>query len=126
MVRVYNRRAKALPVTITGVEVRRDGKIEWRTDSHYCPDERDLFETEDCALARALEKAAAADVEEREKISAKEKPTRTWSWNATYHRKQIKDAQRNLEYHTKKLAAANLKARSEKADSRSPQGTETP
>jgi hypothetical protein len=114
-VRVYNRHAKAQPVTITGVEVQRDGKIEWRTDRCYILDESDLFETEEGALTRALEKAAAADKEEREKVNTKEKPTRTWAWNAHYHRKQIKDAQRNLEYHTAKLTAANLKTRSEKA-----------
>lgn len=113
-VTVYNRHARAQRVTITGVEVR-DGKTEWRTDRSYIVDEDDLCEVEADALERAKGKAAQADLEEREKISAKEKPTRTWSWNATYHRKQIKDAQRNLEYHTKKLNAANLKARSEKA-----------
>jgi hypothetical protein len=124
-VRVYNRHAKALPVTITGVEVR-DGKTEWRTDSHYCPDECDLYDNENDCLAGALLKAKKADQEEREKIGAKEKPTRTWSWNATYHRKQIKEAQRNLEYHTKKLAAANLKSRSEKAAALSSQQGKSP
>lgn len=69
-VRVYNRHARALTVTITGVEVR-DGKTEWRTSGHYCPDEADLYENEDDCLAGALLKAKKADQEEREKVNAK-------------------------------------------------------
>lgn len=113
-VKVYVRHARAEQTKITGVEVS-NGKTEWRTAKSWCLDEADIFLTEAEAMAAALLKAAKADAEEREKINAKEKPTRTWSWNAHYHRRQIKEAQRNLEYHTKKLAAANLKARSEKA-----------
>jgi ribosomal protein S27E len=119
-VRVYNRRAKALPVIITGVEVR-DGKTEWRTNSHYCPDEADLYDNENDCLAGALLKAQKADQEEREKIGAKEKPTRTWAWNASYHRKEIKRCKESIEYHERKLAAANLKARSEEASIALPQ-----
>lgn len=118
-VRVYNRHPVARQTTVIGVEVR-DGKIEWRTQGHYCPDDGDLFETEEAAMARALEKAADADRKEREKIATKEKPTRTWAWNAHYHRKEIKRAQHSLEYHGKKLAAANLKTRAEKAAAQAP------
>jgi hypothetical protein len=113
--KVYNRRAMVEEVTITGVEIR-DGKPEWKSDRRYIMDERDVSETEAGALERAKERAQEADREEREKIAAKEKPTRTWAWNAHYHRKCIKDAQRNLEYHTAKLSAANLKAREEKKE----------
>lgn len=113
-VKVYVRHARAEKTTITGVEVR-DGKTEWRSAKSWCLDEADVYDTEADAFAAALLKAERADREEREKINAKEKPTRTWSWNAHYHRRQIKEAQRNLEYHTAKLAAANLKAKAEKA-----------
>jgi len=54
---------------------------------------------------------ADADRAEREKIATKEKDTRTWAWNASYHRRQIKDAKRQLEYHTAKLNVASLKAK---------------
>jgi hypothetical protein len=72
-------------------------------------------------MAGALLKARKADQEEREKIGAKEKPTRTWAWNASYHRKEIKRCKESIEYHERKLAAANLKARSEKASVALPQ-----
>jgi len=113
-VKVYDREARAYPVTIIGVEVR-DGKAEWKTDRHYISDEADLFDNEADALAGAKLKAEKYDREEREKINAKEKPTRTWSWNARYHRECIKKAKRDIEYHTAKLAAANLKVKAEKA-----------
>jgi len=117
-VTVYDRKALAYPVTITGVEIR-DGKAQWRSDRHYIPEEGDLYRSEAEAIAGAQVKAAKADREERERIAKKEKPTRTWSWNAHYHRKEIKRAQQSIEYHTKKLAAANLKARVEKASTHS-------
>lgn len=115
-VKVYVRHARAEKSTITGVEVR-DGKTEWRSAKSWCLDEADVFLTETEALAAALLKAQKADAEEREKINTKEKPTRTWSWNAHYHRRQIKEAKRNLDYHTAKLAAANLKAKADRQDS---------
>jgi len=123
-VRVYDRRPRAELTYIVGVEIT-EGKTEWNTKGRWHFDEAEIYETESEAMAAAILKAEKADLEEREKISAKEKPTRTWSWNAHYHRKEIKEAQRRLEYHTKKLAVANLKAKADRA-SLSPQATETP
>jgi hypothetical protein len=42
---------------------------------------------------------------------AKTKDHRSWAWNASYHRRNIKDLERQLEYHRSKLAvcAANAK-----------------
>ena len=113
---VYDRQARAEMVTITGVDVNGD-EIKWRSARSYAMDEADMFETEAEALARAAEKAAKADQEERDRIAEKERPTRTWAWNAHYHRKEIKCAQQRIEYHTKKLAVANLKKKAEKAES---------
>jgi hypothetical protein len=104
--------------TITGVEVASDGGIEYRLrqseNSSWLCKEGDLFSDTGAANARAIELAAEADAEEVRRISQKEKPTRTWAWNASYHRSAIKQANSNLEYHTRKLNAANLKAREEK------------
>ena len=94
----------------------RDGKTEWQTTGTYRADESLLFETEAAALAKAQEIAVQADQEERDRINQKEKPTRTWSWHVHYHRREIKDAQRRIEYHTSRLAVANLKAKDKTAD----------
>jgi hypothetical protein len=109
-IRVYDRRPLAMGTTITGVEVR-DGKAEWRTGYSYSVDEVNLFDNEAECLARAAELAAEHDREERDRINHREKPTKTWSWNAQYHRREIKEAKRRLEYHTAKLAVASLKAK---------------
>lgn len=92
----YDRHAVATLVTITGVEIE-GGKAEWRADGHYRMPECDLFDNEVDAYAAANLKAAMADREEREQVGRKHKDTRSWAWNAHYHRKCIKEAHRQIE-----------------------------
>jgi hypothetical protein len=109
-VQIYERQARANLSTITGCEV--DGtKVEWRLDTHYRVSEDELFDLYVPCLEYAKAKAAAADKAELEKVNTKQKDTRTWAWNASYHRKCIKDAQKALDYHTAKLNVAALKAK---------------
>lgn len=110
----YDRHAVATLTTILGVEMD-GGKTEWKTGEGYRTSEADLFDNEVDAYAAAKVKAEEADREERERIGKKHKDTRSWAWNAHYHRKCIKEAQRQIEYHTSKLAVASLKAKEEKA-----------
>lgn len=111
---IYQNAARARQAVVTGMEMR-DGKTRWHVDgtsnSYRIVDEEDVFDTEEAALAWAEQKSAAYIKEQRDRISAKEKDTRTWAWNASYHRKQIKEAQRQIEYHSSKLAVAAIKAK---------------
>jgi uncharacterized cysteine cluster protein YcgN (CxxCxxCC family) len=112
-VRCYDRRPKAEPMTITGMEVNAAG-VKYQcgtTTCYYSVEEADVFATHDEAFTRAQEMAAAADAAERARILTKEKDTRSWAWNASYHRARIKEAQRQLDYHTAKLNVAALKAK---------------
>lgn len=109
-IHVYDRKAVARLTTITGCEVEGD-KVEWRTTDSYRNPESDLFDNEADCLARAAEMAAEADREEREKVNRKHKDTRTWAWNVSYHRNQIKEAQRQIEYHTRALNVAKVRAK---------------
>jgi hypothetical protein len=111
---VHDREPFAKLVTITGVEID-DGKTRWRTNDSYRVDEAELFLTEAEAFDAAKIMAAQFDEAERQKILQKEKDTRTWAWNATYHRNCIKRAQKEIDYHTKKLAVASLKAKEDKS-----------
>lgn len=113
-VRVYDRQPRALLSTITGVEIQGT-ETRWRTSESYIVDDDKLFLDEESALAKAKEIAAEHDRADREKVFQKEKDTRTWAWNATYHRRCIKDAQRQIEYHSAKLAVAVVKAKETKA-----------
>lgn len=113
-IRVSDRRPVATRTTITGVEIS-DGKTEWRTGESYRVQEHNLFDNEADCLVRAREFAAEHDREERERVNRKEKDTKSWGWHAVYHRREIKSAERKIEYHTKKLAVASLKAKEAKA-----------
>lgn len=113
-VKVYDREPRAIEATITGAEIDGD-KVEWRTNCHWRVPENEIFSNRADALFAAREKARQLDREERERVNRKEKDTRTWAWNASYHRRCIKEAQRQLEYHSAKLAVAVLKSKEDKA-----------
>lgn len=113
-IKVYDRQPAARLTTITGVEISA-GKTEWRTSDSYIVQDEDLFDNEADCLVRAQAIATEYDRAERERVNKKEKDTKTWGWNAHYHRREIKDAQRRIEYHTAKLAVASLKAKEDKA-----------
>jgi ribosomal protein S27E len=109
-VEIYEHQPRARLAIITGVEV--DGaKVEWRTSDSYRVDESALFDNEADCMASAMTKAAAYDQEQRDRVFKKEKDTRTWAWNASYHRKRIKEAQRDIEYHSANLNVAKVKAK---------------
>jgi len=111
---VYCNRAAAKKSIITGLEVHGD-KVRWHVDacagSYRIVDDEDAFETEADALAWAEKRAATYEAEQRDKISRKEKDTHTWAWNASYHRNNIKRAQKDIDYHTAKLNVAKVKAK---------------
>jgi hypothetical protein len=111
--RVFDRTAVAFQTVITGVEVGR-GKTEWRTAASYVVEDENIFDNEADCLARGKVLAAEADREERERVNRKEKDGKSWGWHAIYHRREIKRAQEQIEYHTKKLAVASLKAKEDK------------
>lgn len=67
------------------------------------------------AQAAAAAMAVQWDADERAKIATKERDTRTWAWNASWHRGRIKDLERELAYHTSKLAVAAIKAKEKTA-----------
>ena len=101
-------------VIIEGIEIKKDG-VEYRHSERYSCPEDDLFVTKVLAEKRASDLAKQHNAEELEKVNKKEKPTHTWAWNATYHRREIKRAEKDLAYHTAKLTVAKVKADIEKA-----------
>lgn len=108
---VWDRKPLAKKGVVVGMEISSD-KLEYRvTDGEtvwIVPDEH-IFSTEDEASACAVTMAETADREERERIATKEKDTRSWAWNVHYHRREIREAWRRIEYHTAKLAVARVK-----------------
>lgn len=113
-VRVYDRIGVAEKVFINGISVSGD-KIEYRTSTSHLIAEDVLFDNEQSALAHAASRVVEIDREERDGIQNKEKDTRSWAWNASYHRRCIKTAEKEITYHTAKLNVAKIKAK-EKSD----------
>lgn len=117
---VYRQQAGAKLTTITGVEINGD-MTRWHVNGtahgYQIVDDDKAFDNREAALAYAEGRAAEWEQEQRDKIATKEKDTRTWAWNASYHRKCIKQAQKNIEYHSAKLAVAAIKAKDKTAQS---------
>lgn len=113
-VSVYTRLPRAERVHINGMELGPSG-LRWRlghSDNCYrIIEDASLFDDETSCLAYATGKCAKLDEKDRQKVLTKEKYDRSWAWNASYHRKQIKDAERNIAYHKAKLAVAAIKAK---------------
>ena len=111
---VYNPVARAQHVAITGLEIE-GGKTRWHVNSHgsgyIIIDDDQAFDTEHEALISAKSRAADYVKEQQDRIFSKEKDSRSWASNASYHRKCLKEAQRQIEYHSAKLAVAVIKAK---------------
>lgn len=118
-VRVYQNSVDACHGTVRGVEITEDG-IEYTVatyDGHnYVCESKNVFDVKDLAIEYGLSKQEAYKQEQIDKIAKKEKDTKTWAWNASYHRGCIKRAEKDIEYHSQKLKAANLKAKQDKKD----------
>jgi len=111
---VHDRKPAAMSTTITGVEIENSNAVIWKTADCYQVEEQNLFDNEADCLNRAKAMAEEADKEEQDRVYNKEKDTRTWAWNAQYHKREIKEAQKKIEYHTAKLNVAAIKAKASK------------
>lgn len=109
-VKYYAREPKVALVRIVGISLR-NGKITYELDDFHSAEEPTLSETYEGALEIAQGLAAEHNAAELKRVSTKEKDTRSWSWNASYHRKQIKEAEKQIAYHTSKLNVAALKTK---------------
>lgn len=118
----YEYIASADQRTVGGVESEQSPKgIKYRyrynvRDGCYnISDGSEVFATQEEALKRSSELAAIHHKAHADCLEWKKEDTkRTWAWNASYHRRNIKEAQRQLEYHTKKLAVASAKSKEDK------------
>ena len=117
-IKVYERKPSAMSIQVSGLEVGVDG-VRYRLGGglnwNYIGDACDVFATREEAEARGQQLADAATAEELQRVYRKERDTRTWAWNASYHRKAIKEAHRQIEYHTAKLTVAAIKAKEKTA-----------
>lgn len=72
----------------------------------YSIKQNDIFILKEDAQARASEMASDNRADEMRRFYAKENSARTWAWNATYHRNNVKRLKQELAYHESKLDVA--------------------
>jgi len=112
-VSTYEWSAKCIQGEICGMEVSGK-KVEYQIGtpcSHYTRPENEVFDNlEGCEVHAAIAKAEF-EIEEQQALQQKFKLNKNWAWNATYHRRMIRDAREQIEYHTKKLEVAKVKAK---------------
>ncbi len=115
VVAYYSQKASVELATIHGMEINRDGIIEYRTSRGIFKDDQVFHQANRLAAAnRALQLAEEHNNSELDRVNQKVKPNKTWAWNASYHRKEIKEALRRLEHHTEALAVAARLQKKEK------------
>ena len=110
---VYEASAQIQEMTISGIEVSQDEPAKYRSLC-YSLKEENLFRTKEEADVRAQQLADEHTKEEKDRFNRKEKDTRTWAWNARYHRECIKRAEKDLVYHQGKLLISSAKAKEDK------------
>lgn len=70
-----------------------------------------VFSNREDATIKAAELAVHSNREADENLQRKSNMKKSWAWNASYHRREIERAKKDLEYHTKKLNVASVRAK---------------
>ena len=97
-------------VIIERIELNQNELTYGHSQSYSCK-ESELFDTKEEAINRANELAEEYKQEELRRVQNKDKLDRNWAWHVKYHREAIKRAEKELDYHTKKLNVAKYKAK---------------
>ena len=108
-IQTYAFRSEVQEAEIVGVESEvRDGglRTRYKFNGCYIVDEKDLFATHEDAQARAGELVLEHEVEEVKRLKYKEKQTKTWAWNVSYWRHEIRRAKETIERATVRLNVA--------------------
>jgi hypothetical protein len=117
-IRQYEYSTEVKEYTVTGISTgARDG-VRYELNnfgggSYYTGDGDEVFGTREEAYADGEKKRLEHESEENKRWMAKTKNHRSWSWNATYHRNCIKDLERQIEHHRRKVQICAAKAKEE-------------
>lgn len=100
----YEHFAEAALGVIKGAAINSEGEEVYSGDGFY--EKEEVFATKEEADEVAEILALERTESEEKRMRAKEKEERTWAWNVTYHRRAIKQAEKDLAYHSAKLDVA--------------------
>lgn len=109
VIRTYEFQAEVAKFIVSNIESNGDSfRFNYNDDC-------DVFATESEALARAAELVVKHEADELANLTRrKSSQNHTWAWNATYHRRELKRAKHDVEYHSQKLSVAASHAKEEK------------
>lgn len=115
-IQIHKLTPKVETITITGVNVtQREDSILVEYRNHYSTISADrVFATREDAYEQAVKNVAKHDLEEAERLKRKERNEKTWAWNVRYHRAEIREAEKRIAYHSKKLEYARPHVKEEK------------
>ena len=105
-IQTYQDRLDPQHVHINRIEVKSDNTIEYGVNGCYCANDADIFDTKEEAENRMKELLKESAQEEQLRLHNKDNYSRTWAWHVTYHRNYIKNAKRDIDYHSIKLDMA--------------------
>lgn len=88
-------------------------KVEYTFAGGYYSEEAKVFATEEEAIQHSELLRKAHEDSENKRFLTKVKDGKSWAWNASYHRRCIRDIEKNLEWHQKKLGLALSKAKAD-------------
>lgn len=111
----YQYQSNVREVTIEGINIKAD-KTEYYFDDNRYATETEFFDTKKEAEIKAKEIADADTLEEMNRLYSKEKPTRTWAFNACYYRDRIKSAEQDIAIYKAKLASVPIKYKESKGE----------
>lgn len=100
--------------SIMRVERNSDGEIEYAVGNSSSYHTGPIFETEEDAMKYAESLIAKRNAEEDRRMRSKERDAKSWAWNASYHRREIRECKKKIEYHERKLVKASVKAKEDK------------
>ncbi len=107
--------AGACLVTISAIETNdsHEGKeVRYRTYNHSMIDASDLFDTKEEAEARCeVRRQEHAEDERKRREVLKEYSTKSFSWHVGYHRREVKNHERSLEWHKSRVIACTRLAK---------------
>jgi hypothetical protein len=110
---VYEATAIAVERRITEVRVKvtTEGEKREYLSANWALAPEDIFTTEAEALARAQEKAAAAEAEEVRRGGVSwEYDAKSYAWKAGYHLRQIERSRRDMAYAERMISVCKAKA----------------
>lgn len=103
-IQTYEFRAEVHTGTITAIEVR-EGKLRYSMNG-YSSDNNYIFSTHEDALARTVSLLEEHKTDETNRVKSKEKQHRSWVWNVSYWRGEIRRAKETIARCEARLAVA--------------------